>query len=52
MPCLYCELPNLLQDSMPPDEELVDLIGWAFLEAQIDSQKADLAYLLLKAKMG
>jgi hypothetical protein len=41
--CLCCELPDLLQDSMPPDPELVDLIEWAFLEGQIDGQKADLA---------
>jgi len=28
---------------MPPDPELVDLIEPAFLEGQIDGQKADLA---------
>ena len=34
---------------MPPDEELVDLIEWAFLDGQIDGLKADLAYLWLRA---
>ncbi len=47
MPCLECELPYLLEASRPPDAELVDLIEKAFLEGQIDSQKADLAYLRL-----
>ena len=49
MSCLHCELPNLLHDSMPPDPDLVDLIEQAFLEGQIDSQKADLALFRLKA---
>jgi hypothetical protein len=44
MSCLHCELPILLEASMPPDEELVDLIEAAFLEGQIDRIKADLAY--------
>ena len=30
---------------MPPDPEFVALIQCAFLEGQIDGQKADLAYL-------
>ena len=46
-------MPDLLQESVPPDLELVDL---AFLEGQIDGQKADLAYLcllrVLRAKAG
>ncbi len=50
MSCLICELPNLLHDSMPPDPELVDLIEQAFLEGQIDSQRADLTYLWLLAE--
>lgn len=33
---------------MPPDEELVDLIEWAFLEGQIDGVTADLANCWLK----
>ena len=32
----------LLLDSMPPDEEMVDLIEQAFLERQIDGANADL----------
>ncbi|MFB3125827.1 MAG: hypothetical protein ACE1Z7_09680, partial [Woeseiaceae bacterium] len=47
MPCLYCELPHLLEASRPPDPELVDLIEQAFLEGQIDGETADLAYLCL-----
>ncbi len=50
MTCLQCELPNLLLESMPPDLELVDLIERAFLKGQIDSQKADLAYLWTQAR--
>jgi hypothetical protein len=38
---------DLLEASTPPDEDLVDLIEGAFLEGQIDGQKADLAYLWL-----
>ena len=45
MSCLYCALPDLLEASMPPDPELVDLIEWAFLDGQIDGLEADLAYL-------
>ena len=33
---------------MPPDPELVDMIEQAFLEGQIDGEKADLAYLWLQ----
>ena len=44
MPCLKCDLPYLLEVSRPPDPELVDLTEWAFIEGQIDSQKAELAY--------
>lgn len=47
MTYLHCELPKLLQDSQPPDPELVDLIEQAYLEGQIDGHKADLAYLWL-----
>ena len=45
MSCQYCALPDLLEASIPPDPELVDLIEWAFLEGQIDGRTADLAYL-------
>ena len=47
MSCLQCELPEILDATRPPDPELVDLIERAFIEGQIDSQKADLAYLSL-----
>ncbi len=47
MQCLICELPRLLAASRPPDPELVDLIEQAFIEGQIDSQKAELAYSCL-----
>ena len=47
MPCFQCELPEILEATRPPDPELVGLIEQAFLEGQIDSQKADLAYLSL-----
>ena len=50
MPCIRCELPHLLEVSRPPDPELVDLIEQAFIEGQLDSQKADLAYLWLVSK--
>lgn len=49
MSCLYRNLPNLLEASMPPDPELVDLIKWAFLDDQIDGQSSDLAYTWLMA---
>jgi len=44
--------PKYLSRPGPPDAELVDLIEQAFLEGQIDGQKAELAYLWLEAKMG
>ena len=52
MPCLICELPHLLEASRPPDPELVDLIEQAFIEGQIDSEKADLAYTYLWLELG
>ena len=39
------DLSELLEPSRPPDSALVDLIERAFLERQIDGQKADLASL-------
>ena len=50
MSCLHCDLSKLLEQTRPPDLELVDLIEQDFLEGQIDGQKADLAYLCLVAK--
>ena len=45
MSCLHCDLSEILEQTRPPDGELVDLIEQAFLEGQIDGQKVDLAYL-------
>ncbi len=47
MLCLHCDLSEILEQTRPPDPDLVDLIEQAFLEGQIDSQKAELAYLSL-----
>ena len=47
MSCLICELPDLLEASRPPDPEFVDLIEQAFIEGQIDSETAGLAYVYL-----
>ena len=47
MLCLNCELPYLLEVSRPPDPELMDLIEQAFIEGQINSERADLAYLCI-----
>ena len=38
---------DLVEASRPPDPELVDLIEQAFLEGQIDSETAGLAYAYL-----
>jgi hypothetical protein len=40
---------QILQPGLP-DPDLVDLIEQALLEGQIDSKKADLAYLWIQAK--
>jgi len=47
MPCLHCDLSELLEQTRPPDPDLVDLIEQAFIDGQIDSQVADLAYLCI-----
>ncbi len=56
MDCPHCGLSELLEQTRPPDPELVDLIEQAFIEGQIDSQEAELAYLcllpVLRAKEG
>ncbi len=49
MTCIECNLPGLLEETRPPDPEYVDLIEQAFLDRQIDSQVADLAYLWIQA---
>ena len=43
MSCIQCELPNLLEVSRPPDPDLEYMIELAFLDGQIDGQRADLA---------
>ncbi len=47
MSCCQCDLPDLLEASRPPDPELFDLIEQVFIQGQIDSKKAELAYLWL-----
>ncbi len=50
MSCLQCELSEILEQTRPPDPELVDLIEKAFLEGQISGQTADLAYIWLQTR--
>ena len=52
MPCLQCELPRILEETRPPDPDMVDMIEQAFLEGQIDGQKADMAYDYLRLEAG
>ena len=52
MICLHCDLSELLEQTRPPDAELVDLIEQAYLEAQIDGLQADLAYFFLYLEAG
>ncbi len=47
MSCIHCDLSEILEQTRPPDPELVDLIEQAFLEGQIDSKMARLTYLWL-----
>ena len=47
MSCLQCDLSEILEQTKPPDPELVDLIEKAFIQGQIDSRTADLTYLWL-----
>ena len=48
MSCFHCDLSELLEQTRPPDTEMVDLIEQAFLERQIDGLRTDLAYLWLQ----
>ena len=41
-------MEKLLRATMPPDEELVDLIEAAFLERQIDGETQALAFAWLE----
>ncbi len=47
MSCLQCDLSEILDQTRPPDTELVDLLEQAFIDGQIDSKRAELAYLWL-----
>ncbi len=47
MSCLHCDLSERLEQTRPPDPEMVDLIEQAFIDGQINRQKVDLAYLFL-----
>ncbi len=51
MLCLRCDLSQILEQTRPPDAELVDLMEQAYLEAQIDGLQADLAYFFLCLEM-
>ena len=42
---------DLVEASRPPDPELVELIEQAFIDGQIDSDKAGLAYAFLIGEM-
>ena len=42
------DLSEILEQTRPPDPELVDLIEQAFLEGQIDGKKAELAFTWLQ----
>lgn len=44
------DLSEILEQSRPPDPDLVDLIEQALVEGEIDGLKADLAYSWLQAK--
>ncbi len=45
MSCIHCDPSEILEQTRPPDPELVDLIEQAFIQGKIDSNAADLAYL-------
>ncbi len=47
MSYIHCELSEILEQTRPPDPELVDLIEQAFLEGRIDSERVELADLWL-----
>jgi len=49
MSCIQCELSNLLLESTPPDQDMVDLIEQALLGGQIDGQTADLTHIWLRS---
>ncbi len=52
MSCLQCDLSEILEQTRPLDPELVELIEQAFIQGQIDSQEAELAYTYLPLEVG
>jgi hypothetical protein len=44
MRCRHTNVLDYLEEFMPPDQELLDLIEWAFLDAQIDGETLSLAF--------
>ncbi len=48
MSCLQRDLSEILEQTRPPDPDLVDLIEQAFLEGQIDCETQELAYTWLE----
>jgi len=44
IPCLHCDIANLLE---LPDPDFEDLIEQSFWKGQIDGEESDLAYFLL-----
>ncbi len=41
MSCIRCDLSAIIEQTRPPDPELVDLIEQAYLEGKIDSKRAE-----------
>ncbi len=52
MSCLHCDLSEIIEQTKPPDPELVDLIEQAYLEGQIDTERAEPAYLWIQVNKG
>ena len=46
--CINLNIESLLLDSVPPDDDFLDLIEQAFLEGQIDGKSEDLASAWLR----
>lgn len=47
MSCFHCDLSEILEQTKPPDAELVNLIEHAFFEGDIDGDTEVLAYYWL-----
>ena len=46
---MSCDLSELLEQTKPPDPELVDLIERSYLEGQIDGETQSLAFVWLES---